>query len=249
MLRQRFRLMLSRRALPRQQTLHAVIRWSFDNLGRRAQVLLAVSVCAGSCDLDAVRALTGPDADPPDSSRALSRLTEMSLVTVRHELGCAIPAARNGAPVRCRRAAGGGALPASNDRHRDHYTQLAEAACDQLRDDRRDAAAAAPGPRARQPARALDWAVTGSGPSARGWSGAQLRFWIARGLVAAGFEQASAVLAVADSPGPAQTLARLELDAAELALRRPPRRCPQTRAGSDAPRTASADGAPRSSAP
>jgi predicted ATPase len=223
MLRQRFRLMLgSRRALPRQQTLHAVIRWSFDNLrDDERELLLAVSVCAGSCDLDAVRVLTGPDADPAGLIAGLSRLTELSLLTVRHEFGVAryrlLETVRQFAADLLQAE---GAAAGLHDRHRDHYTQLAEAACDQLGDDRRDAALQRLDLERDNIARALDWAVTG-----RQWTigarlvRAQLRFWIARGLVAAGFEQASAVLAMADSQGPAQTLARLELDAAELALR------------------------------
>ncbi|GHA85727.1 AfsR/SARP family transcriptional regulator [Streptomyces chryseus] len=61
----RFRLLTggSRTVLPRQQTLRAVVDWSWDLLdeGERA-ALRALSVFAGGCDLAAAEAVTGPDA-------------------------------------------------------------------------------------------------------------------------------------------------------------------------------------------
>ncbi|GAA1537233.1 hypothetical protein GCM10009730_53100 [Streptomyces albidochromogenes] len=61
----RFRLLTggSRTVLPRQQTLRAVVDWSWDLLdeGERA-ALRALSVFAGGCDLAAAEAVIGPDA-------------------------------------------------------------------------------------------------------------------------------------------------------------------------------------------
>ncbi|MFD3517870.1 BTAD domain-containing putative transcriptional regulator [Streptomyces sp. NPDC058657] len=61
----RFRLLTagSRTVLPRQQTLRAVVDWSWDLLeGAERQVLAALSAFAGGCDLAAAEAVCGPDA-------------------------------------------------------------------------------------------------------------------------------------------------------------------------------------------
>ncbi|WP_093801108.1 BTAD domain-containing putative transcriptional regulator [Streptomyces sp. Wb2n-11] len=61
----RFRLLTggSRTVLPRQQTLRAVVDWSWDLLDERERAALrALSVFAGGCDLAAAEAVCGPDA-------------------------------------------------------------------------------------------------------------------------------------------------------------------------------------------
>ncbi|MER5950692.1 BTAD domain-containing putative transcriptional regulator [Streptomyces sp. NPDC001904] len=74
----RFRLLTSgaRTALPRQQTLRAVVDWSWDLLddGERA-VLARLSVFSGGCDLTAAETVCGPEA-----LDALSSLVDKSLV-------------------------------------------------------------------------------------------------------------------------------------------------------------------------
>ncbi|MFI9647675.1 AfsR/SARP family transcriptional regulator [Streptomyces sp. NPDC052040] len=74
----RFRLLTSgsRTLLPRQQTLRAVVDWSWDLLdsGERA-VLRRLSVFAGGCDLTAAEAVCGPAA-----LEALGSLVDKSLV-------------------------------------------------------------------------------------------------------------------------------------------------------------------------
>ncbi|MEU0284433.1 BTAD domain-containing putative transcriptional regulator [Streptomyces sp. NPDC006147] len=74
----RFRLLTSgsRTALPRQQTLRAVVDWSWDLLdtGER-DVLCRLSVFAGGCDLTAAEAVCGPAA-----LDALGSLVDKSLV-------------------------------------------------------------------------------------------------------------------------------------------------------------------------
>ncbi|MFI2779976.1 ATP-binding protein [Streptomyces sp. ALB3] len=53
----------ARTVLPRQQTLRAVVDWSWDLLGAEERTTLcALSVFAGDCDLPAVEAVCGPDA-------------------------------------------------------------------------------------------------------------------------------------------------------------------------------------------
>ncbi|OEJ38810.1 hypothetical protein BGK70_12195 [Streptomyces agglomeratus] len=61
----RFRLLTggSRTVLPRQQTLRAVVDWSWDLLDEEERAALrALSVFAGGCDLAAAEAVIGPDA-------------------------------------------------------------------------------------------------------------------------------------------------------------------------------------------
>ncbi|QKW27251.1 winged helix-turn-helix domain-containing protein [Streptomyces seoulensis] len=74
----RFRLLTSgsRTVLPRQQTLRAVVDWSWDLLdATERDVLCRLSVFAGGCDLAAAEAVCGPDAFD-----ALGSLVDKSLV-------------------------------------------------------------------------------------------------------------------------------------------------------------------------
>ncbi|GAA4788140.1 AfsR/SARP family transcriptional regulator [Streptomyces ziwulingensis] len=74
----RFRLLTSgsRTVLPRQQTLRAVVDWSWDLLDEpEREVLGRLSVFAGGCDLDAAEAVCGPAA-----LEALGSLVDKSLV-------------------------------------------------------------------------------------------------------------------------------------------------------------------------
>ncbi|WP_327314615.1 AfsR/SARP family transcriptional regulator [Streptomyces sp. NBC_01235] len=79
----RFRLLTSgsRTVLPRQQTLRAVVDWSWDLLDEdERDVLARLSVFARDCDLAAVEAVCGPATrDPLDS---LASLVDKSLVVV-----------------------------------------------------------------------------------------------------------------------------------------------------------------------
>ncbi|MEU6390326.1 BTAD domain-containing putative transcriptional regulator [Streptomyces sp. NPDC046939] len=74
----RFRLLTSgaRTALPRQQTLRAVVDWSWDLLDAPERTVLAhLSVFSGGCDLAAAEAVCGPD-----TLEALASLVDKSLV-------------------------------------------------------------------------------------------------------------------------------------------------------------------------
>ncbi|MFG2296549.1 BTAD domain-containing putative transcriptional regulator [Streptomyces sp. NPDC048603] len=93
----RFRLLTSgsRTVLPRQQTLRAVVDWSWDLLdGAERTVLRRLSVFAGGCDLAAVEAVCGDDAQAAvsllgvadaaavaDVTGLLGALVDKSLVT------------------------------------------------------------------------------------------------------------------------------------------------------------------------
>jgi predicted ATPase/DNA-binding SARP family transcriptional activator len=80
----RFRLLTggARTALPRQQTLRAVVDWSYDLLFEEERRLFArLSVFAGGCDLDAAEAVCADDQVPAgEILDVLSRLVDKSLV-------------------------------------------------------------------------------------------------------------------------------------------------------------------------
>ncbi|MGP3771851.1 AfsR/SARP family transcriptional regulator [Streptomyces sp. SDT5-1] len=79
----RFRLLTSgaRTALPRQQTLRAVVDWSWDLLDAPERATLArLSVFSGGCDLPAAEAVCGPDA-----LDTLASLVDKSLVVAAPE--------------------------------------------------------------------------------------------------------------------------------------------------------------------
>ena len=83
-LEDRFRLLTTgdRAATPRQQTLRALIDWSYDLLTEDERVLLRrLAVFAGGWTLDAAEAVgAGGDLDPGDIVDVLTRLVEKSLV-------------------------------------------------------------------------------------------------------------------------------------------------------------------------
>ncbi|MFF3940249.1 AfsR/SARP family transcriptional regulator [Streptomyces phaeofaciens] len=79
----RFRLLTSgsRTVLPRQQTLRAVVDWSWDLLDEdERDVLARLSVFARGCDLAAVEAVCGPDAGGPGSENALGPLGSLDVL-------------------------------------------------------------------------------------------------------------------------------------------------------------------------
>ncbi len=82
----RFRLLTggARTTLPRQQTLRAVVDWSYDLLFEDERRLFArLSVFAGGCELAAAESVCGDDLVPEDEILdILSRLVDKSLVTV-----------------------------------------------------------------------------------------------------------------------------------------------------------------------
>ena len=81
----RFRLLTggARTALPRQQTLRAVVDWSYDLLFEDERRLFArLAVFAGGCELVAAEAICADDQVPAwEILDVLSRLVDKSLVT------------------------------------------------------------------------------------------------------------------------------------------------------------------------
>lgn len=222
-LQRRFRLALSaRRLLPRQQTLDAVIRWSVDNLGRNErEVLSALAVCAGGCDLEAVQALVGPAACDNPLIPSLARLADRSLIAVQHAAGAAryhlLETVRQYVLEALMTEDGEAGL---HDRHCAHYLQVAEALRPQLAQATRARALVLLDLERENMGRAIDWAVT-----RRQWTlGARfvhalLPHWTARSWLVPGFGLAEAVLAVADPDEDPVHANVMMIDAANIAAR------------------------------
>jgi predicted ATPase/DNA-binding winged helix-turn-helix (wHTH) protein len=209
-LQERFRsLEGQRRALPRQQTLHAVIQWSYDHLQAGEQELLCcLAVCSGGCDLDAARALLG-DAAQASLLAGLARLAEQSLLTVQHD----------GERTRYHlletvrqftldQLHDSGRAAEVRDRHARHYLAMAEAHDEEIMRHGEGAATLARIDGERDNLlRALDWCsrgARGDGDAEAVTMGLRLafalrHFWPARGLNALGLETTLAALARADA--------------------------------------------------
>jgi len=84
----RFRLLTggSKTALPRHQTLHATIQWSYDQLRAEEQrAFRLLSVFAGGWTLDAATQVLGDDMDAFEALDALARLVDKSLVLLERD--------------------------------------------------------------------------------------------------------------------------------------------------------------------
>jgi predicted ATPase/DNA-binding CsgD family transcriptional regulator len=128
----------SRAALPRQQTLRAMVGWSWELLtGAERAVLAALSVFAGGFGLAAAEAVAaGPDVPPGEVARLLGALVDKSLVQFDHT-GAGpgryrlLETVRQYAAGRLD-AQGPEAVTHARTAHRDYYLALAEAAAPQL---------------------------------------------------------------------------------------------------------------------
>ncbi len=131
----RFRLLTTgdRTAQPRQQTLRAMIDWSYDLLTERERVLFRrLAVFAGGWTLEAAEAVaSGGDVDEPLVLDLLTDLVDKSLVVIDAEGGRfgLLETVRQYADERLTQAGEG---DAARTRHLDYFVSLAEAARPQL---------------------------------------------------------------------------------------------------------------------
>ncbi|HQR20369.1 MAG TPA: tetratricopeptide repeat protein [Burkholderiaceae bacterium] len=134
-LQDRFRLLAGgdRTALPRQQTLRALIDWSYDLLSEAERILFRrLAVFVGGWTLDAAEAVcAGGEIVGTDVLELLTRLVDKSLVAVESETGRfrLLETVRQYAQERLLEA--GEELP-TRDRHRAFYVDFAEQARPQL---------------------------------------------------------------------------------------------------------------------
>ena len=124
----------ARTALPRQQTLHALIDWSFQLLAEPERIVLArLSVfAAGGFDLDAAEAVCrGEDVSDYEVLDYLDALVDKSLVQADDSMGNVryrlLETVREYASARLGER-GQAEVDAARGAHRDHYLSLAEAA-------------------------------------------------------------------------------------------------------------------------
>ena len=127
----RFRLLTggARTALPRQQTLRAVVEWSYDLLfDDERRVFELLSVFAGGCSLEAAEAVcAGDQIETEDVADLLAHLVDKSLVVADHADGQArFHLLQTLALFGRERLAASKAANDARDRHAAHYLALAE---------------------------------------------------------------------------------------------------------------------------
>ena len=203
----RFRLLTggSRTALPRQQTLRALIDWSYDLLGAEERILLhRLTVFAGGWTLEAAEAVCAGDGlDAYAVLDGLQQLVNKSLVLVEEQGDQARyhyqETIRQYARERLLEA---GEIAAVRSRHRDWYVQVAETTAPQLR----SAGQAAVLRRLRAEYDnlrvALEWCAgdpLGVGAGLR-LAGALWRFWLLHGRWSEGRAWLETMLAALDAP-------------------------------------------------
>jgi predicted ATPase/DNA-binding SARP family transcriptional activator len=210
----RFRLLATgkRGAPPRQQTLRAVVDWSWDLATEAEQaVLRRLAVHADGCTLTAAEEVcAGPGTERADIAGLLARLVDRSLVVVTDRAGEPRYRLLESVAAYCAERLGEAAeLDRVQRRHREFYTVLAEQARRQLRGygqqqwlDRLD----------RETANfhlALDGAIRhGEAHLALRLAGAMTWFWFLRGRLTEARRTLEAALAVdGDAPAPVRAFA------------------------------------------
>ena len=190
---QRFQLLTSgtRVALPRQQTLRALIDWSYDLCGRPERLLWArLSTFTGGFDLEAAEHVCGVgDLAPVDIVDLLDRLVAKSILAVD----------RDGELIRYRqlmtvreygaeRLAASGELDNVRRRHRDHYLSRAQSMVERWCGPGQAAALATMRRDHPNLIAALEWSLATPGELDRGAElASRLRYhWIAGGFLSDG---------------------------------------------------------------
>jgi predicted ATPase/DNA-binding SARP family transcriptional activator len=125
----------ARTALPRQQTLRAVVDWSYDLLFEDERRLLArLSVFVGGCELGAVEAICTDDEVPiSEALDVISRLVDKSLVTAPASGSTRFTQLQTLWQYGKERLDGSGEADAIRARHGAYYRQLAEESYEGLR--------------------------------------------------------------------------------------------------------------------
>ncbi len=189
---QRFQLLTGgSRSLPRHQTLHAAMRWSYELLPPpEQQMLRAVSVFAGGFTLQAAAAVASV-ADEYDALAHLSALHDKSLLEV--ERGAGRPAQEDAGPARYRmletvrqyaqrQLDDCGEAPAVRTRHAEHFLALAESAAPHLHGAEQPQWMASLREEQENLVAAMNWCTGAAGASAMHWglrlAAATSRYWL-----------------------------------------------------------------------
>jgi non-specific serine/threonine protein kinase len=223
-LRERFEVLGGpRRALPRQQTLRTIINWSWQNLGATEQGLLcAVAACAGGGDLDAVMGVADPQSSPVQTVSGLSRLADLSLITVVHSATAArYRVLETVSQFVLEKLSDCGRLAAQRDRHLAHFCRRTAGWGSDWGGPHDARALADADLNHENVSKAIDWAL-----SMHRWQEAAsltarlFPWWTARTGAALGLEQTDAVLEIAPADAGGDALADLCCQASAQALRR-----------------------------
>jgi non-specific serine/threonine protein kinase len=197
----RFRLLTggSRTALPRQQTLRALIDWSYDLLSTAEQALLRrLAVFAGGWTLEAAEAVcTGEAVGEGEVLDLLGRLVDKSLVLVEAPAG----AVRHRLPETVRqyardRLVEAGEVGPVRARHLDYFLEMAERLAPELEGRGLQAAMRRLESEHDNLRAALDWSLADAGRQvALRLTSSLFRFWVTPGYYTEGRQWAERVLA------------------------------------------------------
>jgi predicted ATPase len=199
----RFRLLTGgSRALPRHQTLHATMQWSYDLLTPPEQQLLRqLAVFAGGCTLTAAARVAGGDADEYDVLERLTALHDKSLLLVDRDSQAQpryriLETVRQYAEERLNEA---GESDEARTRHLLYYIGLAEEAEPQLEGPRQERWFAAFRHEQENLLAANAWCAHAAdgGRLALRLVGSSWRYWVYTAQPERGYQLAQAALALA----------------------------------------------------
>jgi len=219
----RFRLLTrgDRTALPRQQTLRALIDWSYDLLTENERALFRrLAVCAGGWTLDAAEVIgSGGSIASGDVLDLLTNLVEKSLVVA--EPGCGryrmLDTVRQYA---LERLADCSEESATRDRHLAHYLALVEKARPELFGPSQAVWLARLDLELENLLSAHGWcdhAVDGGGSGLR-LASAMKRYWLSRGILELGYRLTAGALARSGAELRGLSRCRALFDAGQLSL-------------------------------
>ncbi len=213
----RFRLLTggSRTALPRQQTLRALIDWSYDLLPEPERALLReLAVFAGGWTLEAAEAV----CPGPDVFERLARLVDKSLVVMDDQAGAAryrlLETVRQYAREKLFEA---GAAAEVRGRHLAYYWRMIEAAEAQLQGPAMTAALDQIEIEQDNLRAALEWALEVNATAALRIAAVGVNFWSRRASVTEGRRWIQATLARAETASPVEGEALLAFQKAKAA--------------------------------
>ncbi|MQA07460.1 MAG: tetratricopeptide repeat protein [Pseudonocardiaceae bacterium] len=222
----RFRLLAAgyRGAPPRQQTLRAMLDWSWDLLTERERIVLCrLAVYADGCTLHAAEHVcAGEDIDPDQVLDLVARLVDRSLVVTTVNVDATEPRYRlleSVAAYCVQRLRDAGELERVRQRHSRYYTDLAERLEPQLRGHDQPRWLRYFDTEAANFRVALENAVQrGDADTALRLVNAMAWYWVLRGRLVDGRRSLSFALSIADEPATAVSVRAMAWQAGIAAL-------------------------------
>lgn len=205
----------SKHSLPRQQTLRALIDWSYQLLSDAEKAAFArLSVFAGGCTMESAEAIVGGDGVEPTAVLDLvTELVNKSLLVVEESAG----ATRLRMLETIRQYAIEKLDDATRQRHLEHFTALAEQAATEIKGRRQAEFLARMDAEHDNVRAALDFA--GTSEAAMRLAIAVAEYWLMRGKVSEGLSRLEKLIAAAP-PGDSMVLGRVLNAAGRLSVYR-----------------------------